>query len=118
MSLTPPPISSPSTPPVELQNERSNLYKSLEAAIEDPYSVSNEWLDTIAEFKNNPRVINNGPYKDGSFHWVNKNDDVLCMAFPAILEMNGKYTKVGPYFNLGDRFTKVCILTRSHKKNL
>ena len=47
-----------------------------------------------------------------------KNDDILCMAFPAILEMNGKYKKVGPYFNLGDRFTKVCILTRSHKKFL
>lgn len=102
----------------ENDSDHTTLYQSLEAAIQHPSCVSNDWLDTIGDFKHNPRPLNFAPYNDNSFHWVDKNNDLLCMAFPAVLDLGGKYSKVGPYFNLtGDRSGKVTHALPSKKKD-
>jgi hypothetical protein len=80
------------------QSDHSALYRSLEECLKHPSCVSNTWLDTIAD-TNNPRALNHAPYKDGSLHWVDKNNQLLNMAFPAVLDLQGKFSKIGPYFN-------------------
>jgi hypothetical protein len=78
----------------------TTLYQSLEAAMRHPSCVSPTWIDTISDFKNNPHTLHSPPYNDGALHWVDNNDDLLHMAFPAVLDLYGKYAKVGPYFSL------------------
>lgn len=100
-------LPSPSTSSFTISEEHSSLYESLEATIKHSSCVSNDWIDTVADI-NNPRILNTPPYNDGSLHWVDKNNELLSMAFPAVLELDGKYSKLGPYFNLtGDRTTNV-----------
>ena len=84
-------------------SEHSALYRSLEECLKHPSCVSNKWIDTIADV-NNPRTLNHAPFRDGSLHWVDKNNQLLNMAFPAVLDLQGKFSKIGPYFNhMGDR---------------
>jgi hypothetical protein len=78
---------------------KSPLYQSLLAAIEHPNCVKPAWIDTVTNSKNNPRGLPK-PYNDGSLHWVNNSNDLLCMAFPAVLDLDGKYGRTGPYFSL------------------
>ena len=101
---------SPTSPSNESLNisDHDALYRSLEESIKHPSCVSNEWIDTIGDLKNNPRLLNYQPYNDGAFYWVDKNNQLLHMAFPAVLDIEGKYSKLGPYFNLmGERDIKV-----------
>ena len=84
----------------EGETEHSLMYRSLESCLQHPDIVSSDWIDTIADFKNNPRLLSKPPYNDNSLHWVDRNDNVLSMAFPAVLNNPGKYGKMGPYFNL------------------
>jgi hypothetical protein len=39
-------------------------------------------------------------YNDGSLHRVDKNGHLLYLAFPAVLDMDSKFGRTGPYFNL------------------
>ena len=93
------------------QTGDANLYQSLEAAIQHPSCVSNAWLDTIGDLNNNPHELQAAPYNDGSLHWVDKTNHLLNMAFPAVLDLQGKYAKLRPYFSLtGDQAVKVWLL--------
>lgn len=92
------------------ESEHTPLYHSLEECLKHPDCVSQTWMDTIGDFKNNPRLLTTPPYNDGSMHWVDKKNQLLFMAFPAVLDVEGKYTKLGPYFSLsGDREVKVSF---------
>jgi hypothetical protein len=55
---------------------------------------------TVADFKNNPRALHTLPYNDGSQHYIDNDGNLLCMAFPAVIEYDAKYTRTGPYFSL------------------
>jgi len=88
------------SPPPET---RSPLYQSLMAAIEHLSSANVAWVDTVA--MNNPRAVHEDGFKDGSMHWVDKNDNILCLAFPVIVDLHGKYGRTGPYFSLGSNIT-------------
>ena len=92
------------------ESEHSPLYRSLEESIKLPSCVSNEWVDTIADLKTNPRTLTDPPYNDRSLHWVDNNNHVLNMTFPAVLNIDGKYSKVGPYFNLSSETVKVLSI--------
>jgi hypothetical protein len=109
--LSPPsPSSTLESPTISEKEEPSALYQSVEEAIQHPSCVSIAWLDTVANLKNNPQLLNDSPYNDGSLHWVNKNNELLCMAFPAVLNLHGRYSKIGPYFSLmGDCTINVCL---------
>jgi hypothetical protein len=84
----------------ESPEQKSALYQSLAAAIEHPNCATAAWIDTVGDFKNNPRTFHDPPYNDGSAHWIDTGGHVLCMAFPAVLDLNGKYGRTGPYFSL------------------
>ena len=79
---------------------RTPLYQSLLAALDHPSCAKASWLDTVADFKNNPRTINTPPYNDGSVHYVDNNGNLLCMGFPAVIEHDARYSRTGPYFSL------------------
>ena len=84
------------------------LYQSLEECLKHPRCISNKWLNEVSDVQNSPRTLKNAPYNDGALYWVDEDNNLLSMAFPAVLETDGKFSKIGPYFNLaGDREIKV-----------
>lgn len=88
------------------EEPRSPLFLSLEHCLRNPYSVSSDWIDNIADINNNPRKLSgsSASYNDNSLHWVDQEGNILPMVFPAVLNIPGKYSKIGPYFNLmGDQ---------------
>ena len=107
MSRPPSPIS---LPPVNQSDdsEHDPLYKSLEAVVQHPNSISTDWIDAMDGLNLTPRSLSTPPFNDGALYWLNKDDDLLQMSFPAVLDCDGKYSKIGPYFNLPtDRNSKV-----------
>ena len=87
---------------------RSPLYQSLMAALDMPTTAKREWLETVTDFKNNPRVLHLPPYNDGALHFVDKDGYILPISFPAVLDLHGKYARLGPYFNMTSKHgTKV-----------
>jgi hypothetical protein len=99
----PPPLWDPAASETEREDSpetRSPLYQSLLAAMDHPSCAKPSWVDTVADFKNNPRALHTLPYNDGSQHYVDNDGNLLCMAFPAVIEYNAKYTRTGPYFSL------------------
>ena len=83
------------------------LHLSLQETMKHPSCVNPAWMDTIADLKNNPRVLPNLSHNDGCLHWVDKNNEILCLAFPAVLDVYGKYGRIGPYFSLVGN--QVCL---------
>jgi hypothetical protein len=115
--ILPSPSNSTDSTTLSEEVDHSMLYRSLEAALQHPNCVKAEWIDTIEDFDGNlnPRILTAPPYNDGSFHWVSKDNEVLCMAFPAVVDVDGKYSKIGPYFNLMTDVAKK--VTTSHIDN-
>ena len=73
--------------------------------------VSQKWMETIGDLANNPSKLSTAPYNDGSLHWMNNDDNILSVAFPAVLRTSGKYARIGPYFNLkGEQDVKVNLV--------
>jgi hypothetical protein len=97
-SLSPSRSRSPSITSLSEDNHDLTLYHSLQETMKHPSSVSPAWVETV-DFKNNPRVLHSPPHNDGSSHWVDNDNNLLCMAFPAVLDLYGKYGKTGPYFS-------------------
>ena len=86
---------------VLLQSPRILSFYPTPATLKHPTSVNPDWIETIADLKNNPRVLQTPPYNEnGALHWVDKNNELLYMTFPGRLELYGKYNKTGPYFSL------------------
>lgn len=77
-----------------------SLYRSLEECLKHPRCISTEWINEVADVPNSPRTLKNAPYNDGALYWVDKDGELLSMSFPAVLESDGKFSKIGPYFNL------------------
>jgi hypothetical protein len=85
------------------------LYRSLEECLKHPSCVSTAWIDAISEV-NNPQALNHAPYKDGSLHWVDNDNQLLNMDFPTVLDLEGEFSKIGPYFNhMGEHEARVSI---------
>jgi hypothetical protein len=97
-------VSAPRSPNRELSpadvEGRSPLYQSLMAALDMPNAAKREWLETVADFKNNPRALHLPPYNDGALHFVDKDGYILPISFPAVLDLHGRYARLGPYFNM------------------
>ena len=91
---------------------QTSLYQSLIEVIKHPSCINKAWVNTVADFRNNPCALHMRPYNDGSLHFVNKDGNLLCMAFPAVLVLDGKYGCTGPYFSLatGEQGVKVSQL--------
>jgi hypothetical protein len=90
---------------------RTPLYQSLLAALDHPSCAKPSWVNTVADFTNNPRAIHVPPYNDGSAHYVDNKGNLLCMAFPAVIEHDARYSRIGPYFSLdGPQGMNVSLL--------
>jgi hypothetical protein len=102
------PQGSPEQEDVDIQT-KTPIYQSLVAALDMPHAANARWLDSIADFDNNPRLILRAPYNDGALHFVDNNGETLQIGFPAYLDVRGKYARQGPYFNMEtDHGVKVC----------
>jgi hypothetical protein len=110
---------SPTASDKTIDDEHSPMFLSLQLSLEHPSCVSGPWINTIGDLKTNPRTLPTPPYNDGSFHWVNRQNKLLYMAFPAVLNIDGKFGKIGPYFNLmGDYGVKESNRFNIQKKKL
>jgi hypothetical protein len=97
-----------STMPIIKEGERSLDYllltKSLLAALQHPNSVDDSWMNEdikdLCQFK----LSGDG----NSAYWIDNDGGKLCLSFPAILDMKGKYSRFDPYFSLMDSIS-VCF---------
>jgi hypothetical protein len=95
--------------------EKSPLYQSLLAVLDMPNSAKPKWLQTVADFDNNPRAVHTSPHNDGALHFVDHNGEVLGIGFPAYLDVHGKYARIGPYFNMAtEQGVKVSLYLYSY----
>ena len=78
----------------------SNLARSLEAAFTHPACASDKWLEN-SNIKLNHLFPS--PCEGNSSYWVDDGNDKLSLSFPAIIDMNGKHSRLDPYFSLKDR---------------
>jgi hypothetical protein len=95
-------LSAPGSPNPEQDDDdvKSPLYLSLLAVLDMAGTAKTKWLETVADFDNNPRAVHTAPYNDGALHFVDVDGQVLGIGFPAVLDMHGKYARVGSYFNM------------------
>jgi hypothetical protein len=102
---TTPVPSRPSTPTPDLEVNLA-LYKSLLYSVRSPGAFT---VDAASE-KNIPLENNPRPLcmfmNDSAEYWVDGSSSLLCIKFPARLDLNGQYSHIGPYFNMPS--TGVC----------
>jgi hypothetical protein len=83
---------------------KSAIYRSLEDAIQHPSCVSSRWIHNFDELHIHPSQLSSSAllYNNDSLTWVDKNDRLFCLAFPAILNLKGEYTEISSYSNIID----------------
>lgn len=86
-------------------SDESLLYSSLRASLQHPSCASAEWLKNCNISSCHFSTLSAW---DNSAYWENKRHENLCMAFPAILDLKGSYSRIGPTFNLADS-ENVCV---------
>ena len=74
------------------------LAESLAAALEDQGCSKSSWMNNIDE--NLCRVKRST--EEDCLYWVDKDDRNISMAFPAVLDVDGTFTHLDPYFSLAD----------------
>jgi len=79
-----------------LDRENESLVASLHAVLQHPNCVTTTWLRNIVE-SGDFRAISS---EDNALYWVDEANEKLSMAFPAILDLTGIYTRIEPYFSL------------------
>ena len=90
--------SDPVTPSPEVHNP---LYVSLLASVASPGAVMLDMVTNNIATKNNPRPLKM-KMDDRAEYWVDNRGELLTLKFPARLDYAGKYSRLGPYFNLLD----------------
>jgi hypothetical protein len=71
------------------------LTESLVAALQHPRSVNSSWME-----KDLCRFRFSGD--EDSVYCIDENGGKMCMSFPAVLDMGGRYGRFDPYFSLRD----------------
>ncbi|KAG2126729.1 hypothetical protein BD769DRAFT_1668319 [Suillus cothurnatus] len=109
---TTPVPSRPSTPTPDLE-VNSALYKSLLYSVRSPGALT---VDAASE-KNIPLENNPHPLRmfmnDSAEYWVDSSSSLLRIKFPARLNLNGQYSRIGPYFNMPSTGLDVTVLKRA-----
>lgn len=84
---------------VVLATPQSPLSTSLLSGLQSPIAVK-ELKETIARFVpgNNPRIVRE--MKDSALYWVGPDGSPLTIKFPLLLDTQGQFSAIGPYFNL------------------
>jgi hypothetical protein len=76
------------------------LTESLTAALQHPRCTC---LSSIDEGFEKLCHLSWSGDEDESPYWIDDVGERMCMAFPAILDMNGVYGRYEPYFSLVDK---------------
>lgn len=80
-----------------LEASLTALDQSLLAYSSKNDSPTNEYLDGFNPLTNPCQFC---PMGDTAQYWVGASDELLTMTFPAMLNMSGRFVKLGPYFSL------------------
>ena len=88
--------SDPATPLPEVHNP---LYVSLLASVASPGVVTLDMVTKNIATENNPCPLKT-KMDNGAEYWVDNRGELLTLRFPARLDYAGKYSRLGPYFNL------------------
>jgi hypothetical protein len=83
------------------EDDASGLYElllceSLTAALQHPRCVRTSWLD---EGDDELRHITLSEDEE-SVYWIDKEKQKLSLAFPAVLDLDGAFARLDPYFSL------------------
>jgi hypothetical protein len=83
---------------------KSAIYRSLEDAIHHSSCVSSRWIHDFDNLHVHPSQSSSSVllYNNDSLTWVDKNDRLFCLAFPAILNLKGEYTEIDSYSDIVD----------------
>lgn len=76
----------------------SPLFASLQHVATDPIALNPDTVGSIP-LQNNPRPMR-ALMSDSADYWVNGSGDLVSFKFPAQVDRNGQYGRIGPYFNL------------------
>ncbi len=80
-----------------LESSLNALDQSLLVYSSQKDSPTNKYIDGFDPLTN-PRPFR--PMGDTAQYWVGASDELLTMTFPAMLNMSGRFVKLGPYFSL------------------
>jgi len=80
-----------------LEASLTALDQSLLAYSSQKDSPTNEYIQGFDPLTN-PRQFR--PMGDTAQYWVGASDQLLTMTFPAMLNMSGRFVKLGPYFSI------------------
>ncbi|KAG1869159.1 hypothetical protein C8R48DRAFT_771323 [Suillus tomentosus] len=101
--------------PTPVDNEtgptKTPLYRCLQAYMSSSGALTAEVCDSVP-FANNPRPMSI-QMGDKAEYWADKDGDLLVFKFPAILDVNGMYTRIGPYFGMPDSGLDVGVLRKA-----
>lgn len=75
----------------------SPIWTSLLSGLQSPLAVSGQTISQIVE-DNNPRKIRE--MKETALYWVGKDGSPFTIKFPLLLDTEGYFGAIGPYFNL------------------
>lgn len=89
---------SPTAPTEDEAHNRTPLWFSLLEVADNTLALSQAVVESIAK-DNNPRPLRQ-LMRDGAEYWVKSTGDLLCIRFPARVDRNGMYGRLGPYFNI------------------
>lgn len=79
----------------------SALYDALLECARSVEAASGERTNLLAK-ANNPRRL-----PDYAYYWVDKNGEPLRFKFPALIDLQGRFSRLDPYFNLDGRAKSV-----------
>lgn len=85
--------SAPSSPSDAHLRDTSALYDALLKCSKSVEAASAERINLLAE-ANNPRHLS-----DGALYWVDNHGKPLCFKFPALIDLEGQFSRLDPYFN-------------------
>lgn len=94
----------------EVEELKSPLYISLLASTlsRGAFCADSCGYENIPE-ENNPRPLRR-QMGDKAEYWLNGIGELLIMKFPARLEFNGQFSRLGPYFNLFDSGVRTSLV--------
>jgi hypothetical protein len=76
---------------------KSPVWSSLLSGLQSPLAVSQNTISKFVE-DNNPRRVRE--MKETALYWVGKDGSPLTIKFPLLLDTEGYFGAIGPYFNL------------------
>ena len=74
------------------------LCESLVAALQHPRSARASWLDEKNEELGHMTLSD----EEDSAYWIDEDDEKLCLAFPAVLDLDGAFSRLEPYFSISN----------------